>query len=612
MTNKPYISQPKEGYRRLRCTIIGAGVSGILMAYKLRTHLKDHVDFQILEKSPELGGTWYENKYPGCACDVPSHCYQYSFAPNPDWSKLFVSSGEIQSYLVGVARHFDLERFIRYNSKVSSATWSASAGTWTVEVENERPVVSEILINASGILNNYKMPDLPGISSFAGPVLHTAAWDPTVDLRDKNIAIIGSGASGVQVLPQIQPLARSIKVYIRTPSWICAPLGVPEGITPAHRYAEDEKDLFRGDKGAYVQSRKEIESKFNSMYSVFFKSSPEQQDIRARFEERMREVIHDPALQESLIPKFEVGCRRVSPGEPFLRSLQKPNVEAVVRGIDRVTPTGVEAGGLFREADVIIAATGFNTSFRPRFPIIGIDGIDLQEQWKDTASSYMGTGVANFPNYLIFLGPNTPISNGSALGPIEATSDYFIRLLRKTVRQQVKSFTVRPECQADFDTHTQVLMKEMVWTGTCRSWFKQGPNGKVTALWPGSSLHYLQVLAEDRWEDYHWEYEKERYAYWGSGVSWVEDSAGDPLGVQISESWKMSTVPYPGADLAFYLVESDPLPKGIMPAWSASDLLQNVGADDQDMQLPQDNDAERREEAAMSVTVDCSPIPVAV
>ncbi|KAH6692485.1 hypothetical protein F5X68DRAFT_250704 [Plectosphaerella plurivora] len=556
-----YITHPKDGYRRLRCTIIGAGVSGILMAYKLQTYLKDSVDFQVLEKSPDLGGTWYENKYPGCACDVPSHCYQYSFAPNPNWSKLFVSSSEIQSYLKSVARHFDLERFIRYNSKVTSATWSAEAGTWTVEVQGSSPIVSEILVNACGILNDYKMPDIPGLATFAGSVLHTAAWDPSVQLGGKRIAIIGSGASAVQVLPQVQPVARNVQVYIRTPAWICQPMGVPEGVAPSHRYSEDEKRVLRDDREVYLQKRKEIESTFNSMYSVFFKASPEQRDARSRFEGRMREVIRDPGLQETLIPKFEVGCRRVSPGEPFLRSLQEPNVEPVVQAVDEVTPDGVVSGGVLRKADVIIAATGFNTSFRPRFPIIGTDGVDLRDEWKDTAASYMGTGAAGFPNYLIFLGPNTPISNGSALGPIEATSDYFVRLLRKMVRQQAKSFSVRPECQADFDTHTETLMKNMVWTGSCRSWFKQGPSGKVTALWPGSSLHYLQVLAEDRWEDYQWEYERERYAYWGSGFSWVENAEGDPLGVAASESWKMSTVPRPGADLAFYLVESEPLPE---------------------------------------------------
>lgn len=328
----------------------------------------------------------------------------------------FVSSSEIQSYLKGVARHFDLDQFIRYNTKVTSATWSASAGTWTMEVENGEPIASEVLINASGILNNYKMPYIPGLFSFAGPVLHTAAWDPSVDLRGKRVAIIGSGASAIQVLPQVQPIASRVQVYIRTPSWICQPLGVPEGVTPMHRYSEEEKASFRSDGAAYLQTRKGIESQINGMFGVFVKGTPDQRDARARFETRMQEVIRDPALQKALIPDFEVGCRRVSPGEPFLHALQEANVESVFAGIEKVSADCLVAGGVSRKADVIVAATGFNTSFRPRFPILGVDGVDLRDAWKDTATSYMGTGVAGFPNYLIFLGPNTPISNGSALG----------------------------------------------------------------------------------------------------------------------------------------------------------------------------------------------------
>lgn len=336
----------------------------------------------------------------------------------------FVSSSEIQSYLKGVARHFDLERFIRYNSKVTSATWSASAGAWTVEVEGGQPISSEVLVNASGILNNYKMPYIPGLSSFTGPVLHTAAWDPSVDLRGKRVAIIGSGASAIQVLPQVQPIASRVQVYIRTPSWICQPLGVPEAMAPTHRYSEEEKASFRSDETAYLQTRKGIESQINSMFSIFVKGSPAQRDARARFETRMRQVIRDPALQEALIPDFEVGCRRVSPGEPFLHALQEANVEPVFAGIEKVSADGIVAGGVSRKADVLVAATGFNTSFRPRFPIAGVDGVDLRDVWKDTATSYMGTGVAGFPNYLIFLGPNTPISNGSALGNEPGPSIY--------------------------------------------------------------------------------------------------------------------------------------------------------------------------------------------
>ncbi|KAH6884857.1 hypothetical protein B0T10DRAFT_531035 [Thelonectria olida] len=547
--------------RRLRCTIIGAGVSGLLMAYKLRKHLGDYIDFQIFEKNPDLGGTWHENTYPGCACDVPSHCYQFSFAPNPYWSQFYASSAEIKAYLKAVARHFELEQFITYNCKVVSASWSEKSGTWTTKLENGPAIQSEILVNAGGILNNLQIPNIQGLSTFAGPKLHTAAWDPSIDLTGKKIAIIGSGASGVQLLPQLQPIASKVQVFIRTPSWIAPPVALPAGKTSNYSYLKEEKEAFIVNREDYLDMRKEYESNFNGMFRGFIKGSAEQRDMRATFEKRMKSIIQDETLQKRLIPSFEAGCRRINPGESFLVSLQEPNVEPVFDGIDRITPNGVVAGGKEYPADVLVTATGFNTSFRPRWAIYGRNNVNLQDLWAETPVSYLGTGVSGFPNYLVFLGPNTPISNGSLMGSLEATSDYFIRILRKMVRQGVKAFNVRPDAQADFDEHTQTMMKNMVWTGTCRSWFKKGTEGKVTALWPGSSLHYMQVLAENRWEDYEWVYDKERYAYWGQGLSWIESPELDPLGLEERESSMTSTtLPRKESDLTYYLWKSDPLP----------------------------------------------------
>ncbi|KAJ9144148.1 Monooxygenase [Pleurostoma richardsiae] len=555
-----YRSQP------LRCTIIGAGVSGLLMAYKLRKHLKGYVHFNIYEKNSELGGTWHENTYPGCACDVPSHCYQYPFAPNPAWSKFYASSKEIKSYLEGVAKHFDLEHFIHYSSRVVSAQWLEEPGIWTVQVENGPSVESEILVNASGILNHPQLPDIEGLSNFAGPLLHTASWDSSVDLKGKRVAVIGSGASAVQLLPEIQPLSSQVHVFIRTPSWITRPLGMPIPDATNYTYKENEKDGFRLNEEAYLKIRKSFEADSNGQFRAFFKGSTEQEDVRAKFETRMKTLIHDEDLQRKLIPSFEAGCRRINPGEQFLVALQQPNVQPVFDRIDKITPHGVVAAVTEYPADILVAATGFNTSFRPRFPIIGRNNVNLQDIWAEEPVSYWGTGVAGFPNYLIFLGPNTPISNGSLMGSLEATGDYFVRLIRKMIRQHVKAFDVRPDAQQDFDRHTQSYMQNMVWTGTCRSWYKKGVDGRVSALWPGSSLHYIQALAENRWEDYQWGYEGERYEYWRHGLSWIEDPETDPLGLDEQESLRTcSTIPKKDSDLAFYIRKSPPLPHSSIP-----------------------------------------------
>ncbi|KAF4995954.1 hypothetical protein FGRMN_4809 [Fusarium graminum] len=541
-------STPIEKTNNLRCTIVGAGVSGILMAYKLKEHLNDFVDFQIFEKSSDIGGT----------------CY--------------ASSQEIHAYLKSVVKHFDLEKYITFNTKVNAARWSEDAGTWTVDLDGGRSVTSEVFINAGGILNHPQLPNVEGLSSFSGPLLHTASWDPSVDLTGKRIGVIGAGASAIQLVPSIQPLAKDMKVFIRTPSWIAPPVALPDPNATNYTYSSEEKRSFEQHRDIYLTTRKGLEDQFNGMFRIFLKSSDEQRSIRNLFESRMKQLIPDKSLQEKLIPQFEAGCRRINPGEGFLTALQEPNVEPVFDPIQKVTPNGIVAGGKEYPADVLVAATGFNTTFTPRFPIHGRNNVNLQDLWQDDPASYMGTGVSGFPNYLIFLGPNTPISNGSLMGSVEATADYFIRLLHKMIRQRVKSFEVRSDAQADFNTHTQKAMRDMVWTGTCRSWYKQGTNGKVTGIWAGSSLHYIQVLAEDRWEDYEWEHKSERYSYWGHGVSWIEEPELDPLGVRKQDMIEaMTTIPKKDSDLSFYLWNSDPLPDAGLDMVTSDEVENGLG-----------------------------------
>ncbi|KAG5800561.1 hypothetical protein H9Q69_000448 [Fusarium xylarioides] len=600
-------AEQQQKPKQIRCTIIGAGVSGILMAYKLKQHLNDYVAFQIFEKSPDLGGTWFENKYPGCACDVPSHCYQYSFAPNPSWSKFYASSDEIQGYLKGVAKHFDLEQYISFNTKVVSARWSENDSIWTVQLEDGSLITSEILVNAGGILNHPQIPNIEGLSDFTGPLLHTASWDHSIDLRGKRVGVIGAGASSIQLVPSIQPLVKDMKVFIRTPSWIAPPVALPDPNATNYTYTKEEKALFEENKNTYLDTRKGLEDQFNGMFRLFLKSSPEQKRTRALFGSRMKQLIPDQDLQKKLIPAFEAGCRRINPGEGFLIALQQPNVEPVFDSIERVTRSGIVAGGKEYPADVLVAATGFNTTFRPRFPIIGRNGVNLQDAWKEHPESYLGLGVAGFPNYLIFLGPNTPISNGSLMGSVEATADYFIRLLHKMIRQRVKSFEVRVDAQDDFNTHTQKVMQDMVWTGTCRSWYKQGTNGKVTGLWPGSSLHYIQVLAEDRWEDYEWIHGSERYSYWGHGLSWIEEPALDPLGAtKLDMIESMTTLPKKDSDLSFYLWESNPLPETCFVSGLPEERVQ----DDGDMALRKGLHAATTSDLDKHAAVACITVPV--
>lgn len=311
-----------------------------------------------------------------------------------------------------------MEQFIRYNSQVVSAKWSEESSTWTVQVKNGPAYESEVLVNAGGILNNPQLPNIKGLEGFRGPLLHTAAWDSSVNLHGKRVAIIGSGASAIQLLPQIQPQCSKINIFIRTPSWISPPIALPDGNKANYNYKTDEKESFRHDSESYLHDRKNLEKQFNEMFHAFFKKAPAQDNLRNKFEARMREIIIDESLQKHLIPSFEAGCRRINPGEQYLVALQEPNVDPVFEPIECISPNGVVSGGKEYDVEILVAATGFNTTFRPRFPIIGRDGVNLQDLWADHPVSYFGTGVSGFPNYFTFLGPNTPISNGSLIGMI--------------------------------------------------------------------------------------------------------------------------------------------------------------------------------------------------
>lgn len=420
--------------------------------------------------------------------------------------------------------------------------WNESRSIWTVSVAGKGNFEAEFLINAGGILNNVSYPHIEGLQDFAGPLLHTAAWDKDANLTGKRVAIIGAGASAIQCLPAIQSQVENVDIYIRTPSWITPPAGSTINRERNHEYTQDEITMFKEDAKYSLSARQEMESVFNRAYRTFIRDGDEQKAVRAKLETYMRARITQPELQANLIPKFDVGCRRISPGEAYLEALQKDHVQPIFKSIERATADGLIADGLLRHYDVLIAATGFDTSFRPRFSIIGEGGKDLRELWKDDPPSYLGVAVSGFPNYLTFLGPNTPIANGSLMGTLEATADYFIKILQKVMREDVVSINVREEAQADFNSHTQQLMKTMVWSGPCNSWYKS-KQGKVTAVWPGSSLHYREVLASCRWEDFEWRYSGNRFACWGQGFSDVEKAG------------KINA-----EDLAYYMEVHDNLP----------------------------------------------------
>ncbi|KIW77161.1 hypothetical protein Z517_09607 [Fonsecaea pedrosoi CBS 271.37] len=497
MTSNAYTVQerPIHSGRKLRVICIGAGASGLLLAYKIQYNFyESDVELQIYEKNPDLGGTWLENRYPGCACDCPAHTYTWSFEPKADWKQTFATSPEIHRYFDEFAAKYDLERHIRYNSQVSGAKWNDEQGKWAVEITQNGKVVHDacdILINASGILNNWRWPAIPGLENFKGPKLHSAAWDETLDLTGKKVGLIGNGSSGIQILPAILPVVDSVVNFIREPTWV-SPIPLPG--FEAREFSPEEQDEFRTNTAKHLEFHK-------------------------------------------LVPQWSVGCRRLTPGVGYLDSLAHPKSSVVYGEIMRVTDTGlVMENGEEHPVDVLVCATGFDTTFKPRFPLIGPDGSSLAEKWAAEPLSYLGVGAPGFPNYFMFLGPNCPIGNGPVLIGIETQADYFMKFIQKVREENIKSFNPKEAAVVEFKEHKDTWMKRSVWDQECRSWYKN-PAGQVTAVWPGSVPHYIETMERPRFEDYDWNYltASNRWSFLGNGFS-QREALGADLGWYIRQT----------------------------------------------------------------------------
>ncbi|KAI9745057.1 MAG: hypothetical protein M1818_001335 [Claussenomyces sp. TS43310] len=517
--NKPLYSE-----RPMKILCIGAGASGLVFAYKLQRSF-EKFELIVYEKNKEISGTWYENRYPGCACDVAAHNYTWSFEPKPDWSSVYASSAEIYKYFNDFADKYNLRQYIKAEHQVVGARWNEETDVWDVEVKDltTGSVVHEscnILINAAGILNSWKWPDLPGFDSFKGSKLHSAAWDDSVDLDGKEAALIGNGSSGIQLLPEVLPRVKKMTNFIRGPTWVAPAL---RGMMQ-HHYTENELNDFATKPGHLLEHRKKYQTSTSGVFNLFMKGSQTQKDVRATMEKHMRDKLQDPALEERMIPNWSVGCRRLTPGVKYLESLKKDNVRLVMSKIKEITPNGARCeDGQEYPFDVLICATGFDVSFRPRFPLLGLGGRNLQDIWREDAKGYLGLAAPDMPNYFVFLGPNCPIGNGPILAAIEAQADYMLKWCDRWQTENIRSFTPKQVAIEDFVTHSDNFMKGTVWTEGCSSWYKGNSiTGRVSALWPGSTLHYLEVLSQLRADDWEVTYSGNRFAWLGNGYSQTE------------------------------------------------------------------------------------------
>ncbi|RDW61594.1 hypothetical protein BP5796_11486 [Coleophoma crateriformis] len=513
---------PIHAERHVNIVCVGAGASGLLLAYKLQRHFKNY-SLTVFEKNPAVSGTWYENKYPGCACDVPSHNYTWSFEPKLDWSGVYASSREIYKYFDDFARKYRLFDYVKTSHQVTGAYWDDATKGYDITVNDlttghEIRTHCDILINAGGVLNNWRWPAIPGLDKYKGTLLHTANWDDSVSLEGKHVGLIGNGSSGIQVLPKIQPIVKQVTTFIREPTWVSPVQGLEQ-----HVYSDEEKRDFATKAGQLTEYRKGIERGLNGQFGIFLKNSKPNNDTHDYMIEQMKDKLQDSFLEKKLIPTWHVGCRRLTPGVGYLESLGKENVSVIYGEINEVTEKGCLCDdGKEYPVDVLICATGFDTTFKPRFPLIGPDKRNLQDVWKDEARSYLGLAAPGFPNYLIFLGPNCPIGNGPVLSAIEAQADHMLKLIDRYQTHNIASFAPRQEAVDDFISHKDDFMTRSVWADPCRSWYKNRPDGPITALWPGSTLHYIEAMTELRMEDWEVKYSGNRFAWLGNGYSQTE------------------------------------------------------------------------------------------
>lgn len=481
-----------------------------------------------------------------CACDVPSHNYTWSFEPKLDWSAVYASSREIFQYFNDFARKYALHKYVKVQRQVIGAYWNHQKGGYNVTIKDlqssqEISDHCDVLINASGVLNNWRWPAIPDLDKYKGTLLHTANWDDNVNLAGRHVGLIGNGSSGIQVLPTIQPKVDKVTTFIREPTWVSPVQGLEQ-----HVFSDQERFEFATKPGVLLEYRRNVERSLNGLFGIFLKGTTTNNETEAYMKSQMQEKLHNPYLEEHLIPSWHVGCRRLTPGVGYLEALGKENVEVVYGEITRITERGcVCDNGNEYPVDILICATGFDTSFKPRFPIVAPNGKNLQDVWKEEAQSYLGVAAAEFPNYLIFLGPNCPIGNGPVLSAIECQADYMLKLIDRFQTHNISQFSPKKEAIADFIAHKDQFMQNTVWNDPCRSWYKGRPDGPVTALWPGSTLHYIEAMMEVRMDDWEVKYNGNRFAWLGNGRSQTELD--------------------PTADWAFYIREKDddePLSRG--------------------------------------------------
>ncbi|OBT97370.1 hypothetical protein VE01_04370 [Pseudogymnoascus verrucosus] len=529
--------QPFGTKKHMRVVIMGAGISGLNL-FKLAEDKLENVDIVCYEKNDDIGGTWLENRYAGCACDIPSVNYQYSWKP-AIWSKYYSESQEIWEYLKSIEEENNfIEKYVKLRHLIVGAAWTDEEGKWKLTVKDiatgeEKTDYCDVFLNGGGVLNKWKWPTVPGLHDFTGKLMHSATWDQSYNFTGKKIAVIGAGSSGVQIVASLYERLDHLYTWVRSPTWITAGFAQDFAGKDGRNfyYSEEQKELMKTDPAKYLAYRKMIEKELNQRFSLIIKKSDDAKVAKDYSDKEMRRrMVEDPELAEKIIPKdFAVGCRRPTPGNGYLEALAGKKTTCFTQTIKAVTPTGfVDHTGTEYEVDAIVCATGFDTSWIPRFPLT-VNGIDLRDTWtNEGVLSYLSVAVPEIPNYFSFCGPYGPLAHGSFFPVIEKYTDYIIKVIIKMQVDGIRSLYPRREVTQDFIKHSAEFLKRTAWTDPCSSWFKNGQPGSIPTIYPGSRVSFLRLLKDPRFEDFYMKYDDDnRFSFLGNGFALEEIDGSD-------------------------------------------------------------------------------------
>lgn len=496
-------AQTREGSHRVgqkpalaRAAIVGAGFAGLCAAIKLLEARSD--DFVIFEKAASLGGTWRDNTYPGCGCDIPSHLYSFSFAQHAGWSRTYASQAEILSYIKEVAKHYGIERKVLFNTDIVAATWDEAARVWRLSAQDGRQFTARAVIAATGSLHLPKVPRFEGAESFLGPAFHSARWRQDVDLTGKRVAVIGTGASAIQFVPQIAPRVTKLHLFQRSPPWVLP---------------RNDRTISRFTKHAFtrlplVQRMWRAIQYWNSeKIAIGFTIRPKMMGSwQKKSDVFMRSIIKDRMLADKLMPMYTMGCKRVLISDDFYPTMTRDNVELVTEPIREVRPTGiVTADGKEREVDVIIYATGFKPfNIAESVRIEGRNGRLLADDWRDGPEAFYGVAVSGYPNFFMLMGPNSALGHNSIIFMIEAQVRYILQCLdwldEGQTERRLETIEVREDAQRSFNSALRKHFDRSVWKSDgsvwqlpCTSWYVH-ESGKNHVLWPGFSVSYWWAM----------------------------------------------------------------------------------------------------------------------